>query len=196
MLPRLWRDAWPRQRSVMLRNPKEKHVRREHPRHRHRRDGPGRDARDRHRHNGRDVHTDDPDAGAKKALVAEREARKAVEKELAGIKKAQEKAAEEARLAKLSDDEKRDEIAKAAAERAEAAEKALAVERAARKHGLTDDKDLELLEGLPADKVDAIAKRIAAQKAPAGRSGNPVDGGTPKRTPTNLTDAVQAALQP
>lgn len=140
--------------------------------------------------------TDDPDAGAKKALVAEREARKAVEKELAGIKKAQEKAAEEARLAKLSDDEKRDEIAKAAAERAEAAEKALAVERAARKHGLTDDKDLELLEGLPADKVDAIAKRIAAQKAPAGRSGNPVDGGTPKRTPTNLTDAVHAALQP
>lgn len=136
--------------------------------------------------------TDDPDAGAKKALVAEREARKAVEKELAGIKKAQEKAAEEARLAKLSDDEKRDEIAKAAAERAEAAEKALAVERAARKHGLTDDKDLELLEGLPADKVDAIAKRIAAQKAPAGRSGNEVAGEKPKPKPTTLTGAIGA----
>ncbi|NKU52529.1 hypothetical protein GS881_01945 [Rhodococcus hoagii] len=140
--------------------------------------------------------TDDPDAGAKKALVAEREARKAVEKELAGIKKAQEKAAEEARLAKLSDDEKRDEIAKAAAERAEAAEKALAVERAARKHGLTDDKDLELLEGSPPTRSTPSPSASQHRRPPPAAPETRSTAARPKRTPTNLTDAVQAALQP
>lgn len=130
--------------------------------------------------------------GGKKALDSERAARKEAERKLAALEKAQEKAAEDARLAKLSDDEKRDELSKAAAERADKAEAALAIERAARKHGLTDDKDLELLDGLPADKVDAIAKRIAAEKKPAGRSGNEVDGGKPKPKPTTLSGAIAA----
>lgn len=51
-----------------------------------------------------------------------------------------------------------EENAAKAASDAEAARDAalaeVAVERAARKHGLTDDKDLEVLTGLPADKVD------------------------------------------
>lgn len=136
--------------------------------------------------------------GGKKALDAERAQRKAVEKELAGIKKAQEKAAEEARLAKLSDDEKRDEIAKAATERAEKAEARAAVLDAARKHGIADDKDLELLSKLPADQVDEVAKRLsAAQKtapgAPAGPSGTEVKGAKQKAPlEQQLADAQKA----
>lgn len=97
--------------------------------------------------------------------------------------------------AQMTDAEKQAAAVKATEERAAAAEAKAAVLEAALEHGITDKKDLELLEGLPADKVAAFAKRLAAQKAPAGRSGNPVDGGTPKRTPTNLTDAVHAAMQ-
>lgn len=136
----------------------------------------------------------DPDAGAKKALDAERAARKAVEKELAGIKKAQEKAAEEARIAKLSDDEKRDEVAKTATERAETAEAKAAVLEACIEHGITDKADRELLSSLPADQVEAVAKRIAAdaKPAPAGRSGNPVGGAKPKSKPTTLDGAIGA----
>ena len=126
--------------------------------------------------------------GGKKALAAERARAKALEKKLAERDKADEKA----RLAKL------DEKARAEAERDKAAEEAekaraeLAIERAARKHGLTDDKDLELLEGIPADKVDAVAKRIAATAKPAGRSGNDVGGERQKPKPTTLSGAINA----
>ncbi|MGX6513264.1 hypothetical protein [Rhodococcus sp. SJ-2] len=126
--------------------------------------------------------------GGKKALQAERARAKELEKKLAERDKADEKA----RLAKL------DEKARAEAERDKAAEEAekaraeLAIERAARKHGLTDDKDLELLEGIPADKVDALAKRIAATAKPAGRSGNGVGGERPKPKPTTLDGAIGA----
>ncbi len=144
-----------------------------------------------------DVMSDDPDAGAKKALDAERTARKAAERELAGLRKAQEKAVEEARIAKLSDDEKRDEAAKTATERAEKAEARAAVLEACVEHGITDKADRELLSSLPADQVEAVAKRIAAdaKPAPAGRSGNPVGGAKETRKPTTLADAVHAAYR-
>ncbi len=129
--------------------------------------------------------------GGKKALEAERAARKAAEKKLAEIDKAKEKE----RLAKL-DEKQRAEAERDAEKKArEAIEAQLAVERAARKHGLTDDKDLELLAGVPADKVDALAKRLAATNAnskSAGRSGNGVGGERPKPKPSTLDGAIGA----
>ncbi|WP_027503241.1 hypothetical protein [Rhodococcus sp. UNC363MFTsu5.1] len=98
------------------------------------------------------------------------------------------------KAAQMTDDEKRAaESAQTAKERDEARAE-LAIERAARKHGITDDKDLELLFGIPADKVDALAKALSERNkpAPAGRSGNPVEGEKPKRTPTTLTGAIGA----
>lgn len=103
----------------------------------------------------------------------EAKANRSAAAELAKLKQSQMSEAEKIQA-------ERDQAAKDAAEaRAE-----LAVERAARKHGITEDKDLDLLAGLPADKVDAFAKRLseANKPAPAGRSGNPV-GGAKQATP-------------
>ncbi|NKR60242.1 hypothetical protein GS474_16050 [Rhodococcus hoagii] len=94
--------------------------------------------------------------------------------------------------AQMTDAEKQSAAVKATEERAAAAEARAAVLEAALEHGITDKKDLELLEGLPADKVAAFAKRLAAQKTPAGRSGNEVAGEKPKPKPTTLTGAIGA----
>ncbi|MCA1008993.1 hypothetical protein LCL87_25055 [Rhodococcus hoagii] len=99
---------------------------------------------------------------------------------------------EKLKQAQMTDAEKQAAAVKATEERAAAAEAKAAVLEAALEHGITDKKDLELLAGLPADKVAPFAKRIAAQKAPAGRSGNPVDGEKPKPKPTTLTGAIGA----
>lgn len=98
--------------------------------------------------------------GGKKALEAERARAKAAEQEVAKYKAA----AEKDRLAKLGEKERAEAERDAEKTRAEKAEADLAIERAARKHGITDDKDLELLAGVPADKVDALAKRLATPK--------------------------------
>lgn len=85
--------------------------------------------------------------------------------------------------------------AKAAADaraEAEAAKAEVAVERAARKHGLTDDKDLEVLQGLPADKVEAVAKALAASRKTADASGKPAGGGKGPTKPDTLTGALGA----
>lgn len=111
--------------------------------------------------------------GGKKALEAERARAKALEKEVAKYKDA----AEKDRLSKLDDQQRAEAERDKAAEEAAKARAELAIERAARKHGITDDKDLDLLAGVPADKVDALAKRLAtAQDKGAGRSGNGVGG--------------------
>ena len=85
--------------------------------------------------------------------------------------------------------------AKAAADaknEADAARAELAVERAARKHGLTDDKDLDVLQGLPADKVEAVAKALAASRKTADASGKPAGGGKGPTKPDTLTGALGA----
>lgn len=85
--------------------------------------------------------------------------------------------------------------AKAAADaknEADAARAELAVERAARKHGLTDDKDLDVLQGLPADKVEAVAKALAASRKTADASGKPAGGGKGPTKPTTLGGALAA----
>lgn len=111
--------------------------------------------------------------GGKKALDAERAARKELEKELSDFKKAQEKD----RLAKLDGAQRAEAERDAEKTRAEAAEAKAAVYEAAMEHGLTDKKDLALLSKLPADLVPDVAKRLAETKpAPAGKSGNPVGG--------------------
>ncbi|MGW0016930.1 hypothetical protein ACWDUD_01540 [Rhodococcus sp. NPDC003382] len=128
--------------------------------------------------------------GGKKALDAERAARKAAEQEVAKYKAA----AEKDRLAKLDDQQRAEAERDAEKSRAEKLEAELAVERAARKHGITDDKDLELLAGVPADKVEALAKRLAATNASAnsaGRSGNGVGGS--KSTASPLDDPKKFA---
>lgn len=126
--------------------------------------------------------------GGKKALERERAARRAAEKKIADYEAAKEKE----RLAKLDETQRAEEERKAALEEAEKARAEAALERAARRHGITDDKDLELLAGVPADKVEALAKRLAAAAKPAGRSGNDVGGGRRESKPASLTDAVAA----
>lgn len=127
--------------------------------------------------------------GGKKALEAERARAKAAEQEVAKYKAA----AEKDRLAKLGEKERAEAERDAEKTRAEKLEADLAVERAARKHGITDDKDLALLAGVPADQVDALAKRLApvADKG-AGRSGNGVGGERQKPKPTTLDGAIGA----
>lgn len=80
-------------------------------------------------------------------------------------------------------EEKATKAAQDAAERAEKAEARAAVLEAALTHGITDKADLAMLEELPADKVDAFAKRLSASNkktAPAGASGNEVTGSKQK----------------
>ncbi|QIP39700.1 hypothetical protein G9444_2456 [Rhodococcus erythropolis] len=111
--------------------------------------------------------------GGKKALDAERAARKEAEKKLSDIEKAQEKD----RLAKLEGTQRAEAERDAEKTRAEAAEAKAAVYEAAMEHGITDKKDLALLSKLPADQVAEVAKRLAeAKPAAAGKSGNPVGG--------------------
>lgn len=76
---------------------------------------------------------------------------------------------------------------------AEAAKAEAAIERAARKHGLTDDKDLEVLQGLPAEKVEAVAKALAAGKKTApSAGGSPAGGGKGDQKPKTLGSALAA----
>ncbi|WP_052227137.1 hypothetical protein [Rhodococcus sp. Chr-9] len=121
--------------------------------------------------------------GGKKALEAERARAKAAEQEVAKYKAA----AEKDRLAKLDDQQRAEAERDKAAEEAEQARKELAVERAARKHGITDDKDIELLAGVPAEQVDALAKRLAPKKDTGKDFGNEVGGGK-QRSSTELPD--------
>ncbi|AOD23816.1 hypothetical protein IM25_21375 [Rhodococcus sp. p52] len=128
--------------------------------------------------------------GGKKALERERAARKELEKKLAERDKADEKA----RLAKLDEKQRAEAERDAAAKEAEKARAELAVERAARKHGITDDKDLELLAGVPADKVEALAKRIAA--ASKGKDfGSEAGGGRSNSYETDPRKLADAAAQ-
>ncbi|WP_432679345.1 hypothetical protein ACRAJ3_11440 [Rhodococcus pyridinivorans] len=98
--------------------------------------------------------------GGKKALERERAARKELEKKLAERDKADEKA----RLAKLDEKQRAEAERDAAAKEAEKARAELAVERAARKHGITDDKHLAILAKVAPDDVDEVAKTLAASK--------------------------------
>lgn len=127
--------------------------------------------------------------GGKKALDAERAARKEAEKKLSDIEKAQEKD----RLAKLDGAQRAEAERDAEKTRAEAAEAKAAVYEAAMDHGITDKKDLALLSKLPADQVAEVAKRLAeAKPAAAGKSGLPAGGGREKPKPTTLGGAIAA----
>ncbi|NMM84307.1 hypothetical protein B2J88_08030 [Rhodococcus sp. SRB_17] len=93
---------------------------------------------------------------------------------------------------KMSDDEKRDAALKDANERAEKAEARAAVSDAASKHGITDKSDLAFLSSVPADEVEALAKRLA-KPATAGKSGTEVTGSKAKAPlEQQLADAQKA----
>ncbi|WP_395704820.1 hypothetical protein [Rhodococcus ruber] len=117
--------------------------------------------------------------------------------------KANSKAAEELDKIKrdqMTEDQKRQADLQASQEREAKLAAELAVERAARKHSITEDKDLELLAKLPADQVEAVAKRLAATNAagrterkPAGPSSLPASGqGDEKPKPASLSSALAA----
>ncbi|WIE65948.1 hypothetical protein DEI99_005260 [Curtobacterium sp. MCLR17_036] len=122
------------------------------------------------------------DAG-KKAIAAERDARKAAEKTAADLKAQLDKIEQ----ANLSDLEK-------AQKRADAAEKALQATQSeslrltiASKHGLTGDA-VDLLHGSDEAELEARAARIAAlTKAPGGPV-VPGVGKTPAAAPENTND--------
>lgn len=135
-----------------------------------------------------------PDGKAKADTDWAAEAKKWEQRAKENFAKAQ--AHDKAEAEKLSVTEKA-EKAKAEAE-AKAAQLAaeLAVERAARKHKISDDKDLELLAKLPADQVEAVAKRLAAANAagtkPDGASSLPAGGSGDKPKPATLGGALAA----
>ncbi|MGM5065723.1 hypothetical protein EU244_012815 [Rhodococcus qingshengii] len=122
-----------------------------------------------------------------KALKAERAAREKAEQKIAAYEAEKEKA----RIAKLDGKEKAEAERDALAKERDEARAEAAVERAARKHSITDDKDLKLLASVPADQVEAFAARLA--KAPsAGKSGLPAGGGREKPKPTTLGGSIAA----
>lgn len=139
---------------------------------------------------------DDPPAGGDpkpddeidwKAMARKHEDRAkenaAAAKELAELKKSQ-----------MSEQQKAEAAAKETATRAEAAERKAALLQAAFDHGLTKD-DLELLDGVPADDIDARAKKLAARlkkAAPPDSSGREAGGDRGKKKPTSLEGAVAA----
>lgn len=92
----------------------------------------------------------------------------------------------------MSAQEKVQADAQAANERAEAAERRAALAESAITHGLTKD-DLELLDGVPADQIEARAKKLAdrlKKAAPPDSSGSEVGGKRGKKTATSLEGAV------
>lgn len=139
-----------------------------------------------------DTSTKDDDKlgeGGKKALDAERAARKDAEKRLAAFEAAQKKADR----AKLDDTARAQAEAKDAADRADKAERRAALLEAAVTHSLTKD-ELELLEDTPVDKVDARAKKLAALRktAKTGSSGGEATGSRGPQKPTSLSGAIAA----
>lgn len=139
-----------------------------------------------------DTSTKDDDKlgdGGKKALDAERAARKDLERELTRLRNAQKQADRD----KLNETERAQAEAKDAAERAEAAERRAALLEAAVTHSLTKD-ELELLEDTPVDKVDARAKKLAALRktAKTGSSGGEATGSRGPQKPTSLSGAIAA----
>lgn len=128
--------------------------------------------------------------GGKKALDAERERAKALDKELKALKAAQQKA----ERAKLDDTERAKAEAADAADRADKAERRAALLEAAVKHKLDSD-DLELLEDTPVDKIDARAKKLAAlrkESSKPGSSGGEATGNKGPQKPTSLSGAIAA----
>ncbi|QIP39759.1 hypothetical protein G9444_2515 [Rhodococcus erythropolis] len=125
------------------------------------------------------------------------------EKTLAHARKHETRAKENAAAAKELADLKKSqmtEVEKANTERDELAQRLADAEArsvrsdAARKYSLTDE-DLELLDGVPADKFDARAKALSERikaAAPAGKSGLPAGGEKEKRTPTTLASSIAA----
>lgn len=140
-----------------------------------------------------DTSTKDDDKlgeGGKKALEAERERAKALDKELKALKAAQQKA----ERAKLDDTERAKAEAADAADRADKAERRAALLEAAVKHKLDSD-DLELLEDTPVDKIDARAKKLAAlrkESSKPGSSGGEATGNKGPQKPTSLSGAIAA----
>ena len=88
-------------------------------------------------------------------------------------------------------EEKAAKAAQDAIERAEKAEARAARSDAARKYNLADE-DLDLLLKVPADEVDAFAKRLSKSAAPAGASGREATGGKKSAKPTTLSGAIGA----
>lgn len=99
------------------------------------------------------------------------------------------------KAAQMSDTEKSNAEREQAVKDAADARAELAVERAARKHGITADKHLAILAKVAAEDVDEVAKTLADTKPAPSRSGNEVGGDKKHRTPTTLADAVHAAYQ-
>ena len=132
---------------------------------------------------------DDPDKAVIdwKAMARKHEneakANRAAAKELAALKKSQ-----------MNDQQKAEAAAKETAERAEAAERKAALLQAAFDHSLTKD-DLELLDGVPADKIDERAKKLAERlkkAAPPDASGREAGGARGPKKATSLDSAVAA----
>lgn len=131
------------------------------------------------------------DAG-KKALVAEREARKQAERQAAEYKKQLDDAAK----ANMNDLERAQAEAKAAAERAAAAERDVQRYRIAAKHGISDaDADL-FLTGADEAAMTAQAERYAElNNTPTTPRPDPSQGSKGAQKTTSPAQAFAAAFK-
>lgn len=131
------------------------------------------------------------DAG-KKALVAEREARKEAERQAAAYKKQLDDAAK----ANMSDLERAQAEAKSASERAAAAERDVLRYRIAAKHGITDaDADL-FLTGSDEETMTAQAARYAElNQTPTTPRPDPSQGAKGTQQSTSPAQAFAAAFK-
>lgn len=124
-----------------------------------------------------------------KDLRAEREARQALEKQVAEFK-AKEDAAESAKLSDIDRANKERDDAKA---EAVAARSELAVAALARQHGITDEGDIAALAAVPDEAVrTSLAARLASNPAPIPKPEPVPKAGTGNPIPSGGTGTVSA----
>lgn len=100
------------------------------------------------------------------------------------------------KAAEMTETQKAQAAAQDASDKLAAAERKTALLQAAVDHGLDADA-LDLLDGIPADQIDAKAKKLAERikaATPAGKSGGEVGGTKNTGAPSTLQGALTAHL--
>ena len=133
--------------------------------------------------------------GGKKALEAEREARKSLEQQLAQMREGL------ASVFGVKPDGKAtaEELVSTLSQQVESLQRSALVDRLARQNGITDDNDIDLLRSAKdEDAMTRLATRLAAQAAADAAPGTPkpdlTQGGTGS-SPALNSDGLEEALR-
>lgn len=128
----------------------------------------------------------------KKALQSERDARKALEKQVQDLmegQKSQMQAIAQAFGVKVGKDDDGEALVATLQKQLADMQHETAVERAARKHGITDDGDLALLATARGDALEQMAARLAPADNPTGTP-------KPDKTQGGKADETKPSAQP